>query len=295
MFKKALAVTDLSDSSHEMIERMAGLKSLHTEEILLVRCFNPRDVGGLEERLMEQAEEPLAQQKKELEAYGFQVQTQLLAGIPQHEVNRLSKETGCSLIIVGEQRHTLAGEILFDETAGAISHHAEAPVLVLRLHAEIRAAEKEEGRKEPPDLLGHILAPTDFSQNAAQVIDTLKQYPFSNAQKITLLHVQNTLYLHDLEIDQKTLDEFSSWDQQRLQERCKELRDCGIQEVNSELLHGSSPKREILRRLEKGDISMVILGTQGHGWLSELLLGSVSHAVARHSEVPTLLIPSAKE
>ena len=39
---------------------------------------------------------------------------------------------------------------------------------------------------------------------------------------------------------------------------------------------------------------MVVMGTQGRGFFGELLLGSVSHAVARQATVPVLLVP-AKE
>jgi nucleotide-binding universal stress UspA family protein len=63
--------------------------------------------------------------------------------------------------------------------------------------------------------------------------------------------------------------------------------------VRIELPYGS-PKKEIVARTKRDDVSLVVMGSQGRGYLAELFLGSVSHAVARHSEVPVLLIPAIR-
>src|SRR5690606_38413226 len=61
-------------------------------------------------------------------------------------------------------------------------------------------------------------------------------------------------------------------------------------QLNSELLKGESPVEEILRYTrERADL--LVMGTRGDRPLMKMLLGSVSAAVARETEVPRLLIP----
>jgi len=40
---------------------------------------------------------------------------------------------------------------------------------------------------------------------------------------------------------------------------------------------------------------MVVMGSQGRGFIGEVFLGSVSHTVTRHSKVPLLLIPAIRQ
>lgn len=38
--------------------------------------------------------------------------------------------------------------------------------------------------------------------------------------------------------------------------------------------------------------SAVVIGSQGRGYLGDAFLGSVSHAAARHTAIPILLVPA---
>ena len=58
--------------------------------------------------------------------------------------------------------------------------------------------------------------------------------------------------------------------------------------MSIELKYGSA-KKEIIRRTEDEDISIVVMGSQGRGYIGEFFLGSVSHAAARRAAVPFCL------
>jgi nucleotide-binding universal stress UspA family protein len=47
----------------------------------------------------------------------------------------------------------------------------------------------------------------------------------------------------------------------------------------------------LVKEAESADL--VVLGRRGHGGLSELLLGSVSHQVADHARCPVVIVPPA--
>lgn len=58
---------------------------------------------------------------------------------------------------------------------------------------------------------------------------------------------------------------------------------------------GISPADLIPERARKSGCSLILMGTQGRGFLNELFLGSVSHNVARRVPLPVLFVPALRE
>ena len=108
------------------------------------------------------------------------------------------------------------------------------------------------------------------------------------AKKVTLLHVQDLS-----RIAPDRLEEFNKADELRLQELKKSLSATGSIEVDTKLLQGS-PAVEIIRLVNEQKIPLVVMGSQGRGFVNELFLGSVSHNVARHSAASVLLVPAKR-
>ena len=290
MFSKILVATDLSEASDRVICTLGGLKALGTREALLIHCFNIRDVGTLADGLMELARPSFEKQKKVLEDQGFQVKAKMVLGLPQIEINRQADEHDCSLIVVGSHGETMAGEIMLGGVASAVIHSATRPVLILRLRLK-----DENGRavcEEPTcNPLGHVLFPTDFSDNAEHAFSYVEKIAECEANRITLLHVQDQIKI-DRHLKDR-LEEFNRIDTERLERLKAVLVKRGVRDVRIELPYGS-PKKEIIARTKRDGVSLVVMGSQGRGYLAELFLGSVSHAVARHSEAPVLLIPAIR-
>ncbi|MBW8382433.1 MAG: universal stress protein, partial [Youngiibacter sp.] len=42
-------------------------------------------------------------------------------------------------------------------------------------------------------------------------------------------------------------------------------------------------------------VNLIIMGSQGSGFMSELFLGSVSHNVLRHADCSVLVVPAERE
>jgi nucleotide-binding universal stress UspA family protein len=51
------------------------------------------------------------------------------------------------------------------------------------------------------------------------------------------------------------------------------------------------PGSLICEKAEDEDVDAIILGREGHTTMGELLLGSVSHYVVHHTEIPVTLVP----
>ena len=290
MFRNILVATDLSQASDRVICTLGGLKVLGAREVLLIHCFNIRDVGSLAERLMEQARPEFERQKKVLENQGFKVAAKMVLGLPHIEINRQADEHDCSLIVVGSHGQTMAGQIMLGGVASAVIHSATRPVLILRLRLKDESGQAicEEAVCDP---LEHVLFPTDFSDNAEHAFSYVQKIAECGARRITLLHVQDQGKI-DRHLKDR-LEEFNRIDTERLERLKAELVKRGAKDVRIDLPYGS-PKKEIIARTKREEVSLVILGSQGRGYIAELFLGSVSHAVARHSETPVLLVPAMR-
>ena len=135
----------------------------------------------------------------------------------------------------------------------------------------------------------HILFPTDFSENATHAFEAVKHLSVSGAKEVTLFHVQDKGCI-DPHLKHR-LEEFNKTDRERLTKMKGTLAESGKSKVDFDIRY-AHPGPEILREITSRKATLVVMGTQGRGFFGEMLLGSVSHYVARRSPAPVLLIPA---
>ncbi len=287
MFSRALIATDLSEACDQMVRCAKGLRALGTDEIVLIQCFNIRDVGTLAPRLMELSQPALDRQASMLYDEGFAVSAEMVLGLPQIEIGYQAERHDCGFIVVGSHGQTMSREMLLGSVASGVMHNARLPVLLVRLKL-VQQGNRAVCEQRECDFLAHVLFPTDFSENAACAYRYVRELAAKGARRVTLLHVQDkTKLAGHLE---GRLEEFNRIDTDRLTRLQAELLMLGAAEVRIELPYGS-PKQEIVRRTEDDNISLVVMGSQGRGYVSGLFLGGVSDAVARHAATPVFVVP----
>lgn len=137
-------------------------------------------------------------------------------------------------------------------------------------------------------MLDHVLFPTDFSDNADHAFATVTEVAAHGAKRVTLLHVQDNARI-GTHLKER-LAEFDEIDGGRLSRLETELTRRGLANVKGSIACGS-PLTGILKKSTEDGVSLVVMGSQGRGYVRELFLGSVSHNVARHAQVPVLLVP----
>lgn len=86
------------------------------------------------------------------------------------------------------------------------------------------------------------------------------------------------------------LKEFNKIDTERLEMIKKILIDKGAMEVEIKISYGI-PKQKILEKSRKG-YSLVLMGSQGRGFIKEIFIGGVSHYIDRSGDVSVLLVPA---
>lgn len=291
MFSRILVATDLSPASMEVVNCLGGLRTLGAKEAILVNCLNVRPIWPFVEQLKDLVGSDLETQKRMLEEQGFTTTVEIVPGVPHIEINRLATKKNCSVIVVGSHGHTLSSEILLGGVASEVIHHASVPVLVIRLKIREKNGQIvcEIGTS---NFIEHILFPTDFSDNAEHAFTYVEKAVESGAKRVTLLHVQDKARI-EKHLEHR-LDEFNKIDRERLERLKMELQKKGATDVRIELPYGS-PVRKILKQARETGVSLIIMGSQGRGFISEVFLGSVGHNVARHAPVSVLLIPAFRQ
>ena len=291
MFSKVLIATDLSPASEGVLHCMKGLIPLGTKKAILVHAIGIQHLETMVHGMAHFLEPHLVKQKAVLEEQGFETEIVLAPGPAVIEVNRIARERQASLIVVGTHGATLAREMLIGGTAMGIVHQATVPVLVIRLKI------MEEDRvvrcvSACRDLRRHILFCTDFSDTAERAFQYVVRLVESGARFVTLLHVQDRTRIGP-HLEHR-LEEFNQTDQQRLERLKARLTETAEVDVRIQVPYGH-PVEEVLRVAnEEEDDTLIVMGSQGRGFLARVFLGSVSHQVVRSAPVPVLLVPASR-
>ncbi|MFN2396840.1 MAG: universal stress protein, partial [Bacteroidales bacterium] len=140
--------------------------------------------------------------------------------------------------------------------------------------------------------IDHILLPTDFSDFSEEAFQSLKNLDV-NLPKVTLLHVQDEVKIGK-HLEHK-LDEFNKIDNERLNRLKKALQAAHPEtSVQIELTYGK-PTKVILNFIKENGVTLTAMGSQGRGFFEEILIGSVSHQVARKSVSNVFIVPLSKK
>jgi nucleotide-binding universal stress UspA family protein len=289
MFEKIVLATDLSPAWDEIVTCGGEFKALGCSQVILTHVITVKFMGGLEATLRAEAQPRLEAQRRQLEAQGLQVSVEMPMGLPAYSLNEVARRYVADLIVMGSHGKSLWREGVLGCVSCAVLHHTEYPVLLLNVRL------KEEGtpgttRLDCAELLRHILFPTDFSEIAERAGEYLGRLAPRGVTQVSVLNA----------LDVPGGEEYPPGFQEAAEARAREsleawrerLQKAGIPLVHTHFDPGH-PLPVILRILESQDISLIVMGTQGKGFLKEIFLGSVAHNVSRLAPCPVLLIPPA--
>jgi nucleotide-binding universal stress UspA family protein len=202
----------------------------------------------------------------------------------------MAQKHGASLVVLGTHGKSLWREGVLGSFSSAVLHRARYPVLLLPVRVPPE-------RREPhslwqcTELLRHVLFPTDFSEIAAEALLVVELLAPRGVARVTLLHAlevhMSELYGQGLQVADDA-PEYNS-----LEILKNRLEAAGVPLVQGRVSPGH-PVAVILEALRSQDISLIVMGTQGRGFIEELFLGSVAHNVSRVAGCPVLLVPWMK-
>jgi nucleotide-binding universal stress UspA family protein len=137
-----------------------------------------------------------------------------------------------------------------------------------------------------------ILFPTDFSDVATKAVKYIKQLKGAGAQEVILLHVIDE---KELMVLSRAPDQYMNIMEAMKKEVAAEMATV-VTELKSEGFHvkpelrTGNPFKVIMETAADEKVSIIVLGSHGKSNISEMLMGSISENVIRHSTVPLLVI-----
>jgi nucleotide-binding universal stress UspA family protein len=287
MFDTMVLATDLSPVWDEIINCGAEFKVLGCRKVVLTHVITAKFLDSLEATWRREAEPKLARQQGLLAAQGFEVAVELVLGLPAYMLNEVACRHGAGLIVLGSHGESLWREGVLGRVAGAALHHAKYPTLLLNVTAPPGPGAGA-CRLNFTGLLRHILLPTDLSETGIQALAYAERLAAHGAGRVTLLHALEApggeAYPPGFRETAETVtqDFLTTW-QGRLEA-------AGIPEVDTQITPGH-PIPVILEAMGTLGCSLVLMGTQGKGFIREIFLGSVAHNISRQANCPLLLIP----
>jgi len=288
MFKSVIVATDLSQDSLAVVRNMGKLKCFGLERCLLLQTLIEGAEDSAAASNITTIKMVLQAKQKILADQGIDSETRIVRGLNAKEIEKISDEEKYPLIVVGAKTRNLVSEALLGEMAYSIIHTCRKPVLLVRLE-DVR----EEGLLIPRPYRNtyeqHILFPTDFSETADRAFEVLKSMVSSRVKKITLMHVQDLTRLSPYLTNQLT--QFNEIDEDRLKKLKENLLETADIEIDTLITYGN-PSRDILKAVKDREVQLVVMGSQGRGYVRDFFIGSVGHNIARQAEASVLLIPA---
>ncbi len=290
MFETIVLATDLSPVWDEIINCGAEFKALGCGKVVLTHVITAKFLDSLETTWRREAEPKLARQQQVLEAQGFEVAVEMDLGLPAYKLNEVACRHGAGLIVLGSHGESLWREGVLGRVADAVLHHAKYPTLLLNVTAP-PGESTGTCRLNCTGMLRHILLPTEFSEISTRALEYVERLAAKGLTQVTLLNALDVpegyaAYPPGYQeiAEGAARDLLAQWHQR--------LLGAGIPQVHAHLDPGH-PLTAILGVLESRDISLIVMGTQGKGFIKEIFLGSVAHNVSRLAACPVLLIPPA--
>ncbi len=310
MFEKVLIPTDFSRYAHKMLECIAEIPGL--KEVVLLNVLDASNPMLLEksgwsyDSVIDEAETRLNEQAEILSDMGdaaLKVRTVLkvivepMSGADGVNLKRLeprsdvgliyggnvgeaiqktAQEETVSLIIMGAQGKGLVEGILLGSVSTEVLRHGETDLLLIR-HKVLEAGGEDGLEKFCPNIFSRLMVTTDFSPAAEDAISLVKG--LQGIAEILLVHVISRG--EDFEEAAKKLN------------LMREELEMPGRKITVHVLEGH-PADQILNLARKEDASLVIMSSQGKGWIEQMRVGSTSFDVARRSDRPVLVVRQKK-
>ncbi len=133
-----------------------------------------------------------------------------------------------------------------------------------------------------------VLFLTDFSPHAERVVGWLDELKLAGTEEVVLLHVIEPEEAIGWDsVDEGQLVKRRREAEKRLASIRSRLEALGLRDRTR--IEMGIPFQEIVRVAEEEQVSLIVMGTHGHGFVRGIILGSVTHNVVRHASVPVLV------
>ena len=249
-----------------------------------------QSVTGLEREVVAEAEAAAAEGARLAQALGLVAEPAVARGErqPWEPILAAAAERGADVVVCGSRGRGAVARSVLGSTSSSVLHHADRAVLVV---PEAEA---------PPD--GPALMAYDGSPAAREAIAAAGRLLPGRAALV--VHAWESPYrrsaagravsssplpeIRKVTGDLETLLRETA--EATVEEGVELARAAGLEASGEAVESGSTAWRVLAATAETRDAAVVVAGSQGHGGVASVLLGSVSAGLVHHAERPTLIV-----
>ncbi len=291
MFRRILFPTNFEEFSFEILKSISCLKSGGLQDVVLLhvididKAYSRADWGGIVNltSIHESATEQLSSYAEYLHAEGINGKITVATGPLVSEIIRIGQGEGVSLIVAGRQKRSRLGDLFIGSTTNQIIRKAAVPILVTKYHT-ITEIEGEVVERFCVNLFQKILYAVDWSPSTERAEEYLPLLRQLGASEIIIVHIADDLVKRSTFRTDETQEPIEVRTE-KLRSLERELQTKGFQ-AKAYLLEEGSPYQAINRIATEEDVSLIIMGSGGKGFVEGILGGSVSQRVVKRSEKP---------
>ncbi|MEW6110314.1 MAG: universal stress protein [Nitrospirota bacterium] len=294
MYKKILYPIKFEEFSLNILSCVTTFKKTGTTEIILLHVIDvsklPMDkYEGYSEtdvkRWTEIANIKMTEAEDLIKNTGLKVKSRIEVGVPYRDILRVAKEENVSLIVSGRQKKWLLGEIFIGSNTDKIIRYGNFPVYVPK-YPVMFDVDREACERFCERLFRKVLYPTDWSDCARETLEHLKGLKGAGIEEIIIAHIMDEKAMK-LQSPEK-FREFERIDEEKLEEVKMELEKEGL--IAKIRLDVGNPRPDLIRIAKEEDVSLIVIGSHGKGYVRGIMQGSVSRNVVEYSDRPVLLI-----
>jgi nucleotide-binding universal stress UspA family protein len=286
LIRTVVAATDFSFFAHRAARRAGVLARAHDAVLQLLHVLDSSSARALlrnfrsielEQPLRSEAERALASLANDVVAAGGTVNDRLLReGNVRDEIVAASADS--DLLVLGPRGINPIKDFFLGSTAERMARMIECPMLVVK--------------QDPEIVYDNVLVPVDFSDYSAPAL----RFAAELAPNATL-HVFHAL---DYPLDGRLrtagiTDEGLSAYRDELHREAQANMDDLTARVQGRAVLGTvkagDARALITELVDANHYSLIVLGKQGRSWLSEHILGSVTHFVLERATCDVVVVP----
>jgi nucleotide-binding universal stress UspA family protein len=249
-----------------------------------------RTLTELERELVAEAETSAAQGVQLAAAAGLDAEPAVASGAqqPWEPILAAAAERDVDVVVCGTRGRGAVGRSVLGSTSSSLLHHADRAVLVVP-EADVRSG--------GPALIAYDGSPAaDEAIAAAGRLLPGRPARVVNAWESPLRHSLSGRALSGAPVNE--IREFTGDLETWLRETAETTAGDGARlageaglEASAEAIESSSSVwRVLIAAAETHDAAVIVAGSQGHGRVASVLLGSVSAGLVHHAERPVLIV-----
>lgn len=294
MYRKILYPIKFEEFSLDVLSCILNFKKAGTEEIVLLHVIEvtkiPMDkyegYSTLDiNTLTEVAEIKIAEAAGLIEEAGIKAKKRIEVGVPYREILKVANEENVSLIISGRQKRGILGEIFIGSNTDKVIRYGNIPIYIPKYPA-IFGADREVCKRYCDRPFRRVLYPTDWSDCAKKALEYLKGLKDVGVEEVIVAHVMDEKAMKFQ--PPKKFKDFERIDKEKLEMVKEELEKEGFKVKTR--LHVGKAGSDLIKFAREEDVSLIVMGTHGKGYVKMILWGSVSRNVVEYSDRSVLLV-----